>query len=63
MANRFAHRPRYRTTRNAAQSSQYASQDFYSCRWTYRHLRFSYPKIPLGQSLALVPIYRFIHTG
>jgi hypothetical protein len=62
MSRRIAHRPRYRDMRYLSQPSLRTRKEFFHQRWTYRRQTFTYQKPMLGQSLLLVPFYRFVHS-
>lgn len=61
MSSRIAHRPRYRTMRQLAQSSQHSRYEFFRrSRWTYRTQALQLEKHPLGYGLSLIPLgYHF----
>ncbi len=63
MSGRIAHRPRYRNLKHLSQPTLRTRKDFFRTRWTYRRLANTYQKPILGQSLLLVPFYRFVHSA
>jgi hypothetical protein len=60
MSGRIAHRPRYRNLKYLYQPSSRTRKDFFRTRWTYRAMP-PYQKPKLGQGLALIPFYHFVH--